>query len=183
MAILKVAQMGHPVLREVAEEVPVDLIPTPGFQSFVDDMIDTMREYDGAGLAAPQVHESLRVVVIESMDNPRYPDADQIPLTVLVNPKLTSFSQEMDEQFEGCLSLDNLVGKVRRATSVKVEALDRSGAPIVIEAEGFMARACQHEIDHLYGKLYVDRMSDMKELYFRPEFIRYGRDEDVAEEA
>jgi len=175
MAILKVAQLGNPVLRMKAEPVPEDVIASPEAQILIDDMIETMREYSGAGLAAPQVHESVQIIVLETMRNERYPDAPSVPLTVIINPKITAFSEELEEGWEGCLSLTDLWGRVKRARSVTVEGLDRDGAPLKIEAEGFFARALQHEIDHLHGKVFVDRMSDLLSLSFGKEYSRYGQ--------
>ena len=174
MAILKVAQLGNPVLRKKAELVPEDQITAPRTQALIDNMIETMREYSGAGLAAPQVHEPAQIIVLESMRNERYPDAPDVPMTVIVNPKIKAFSEEMEEGWEGCLSLADLWGRVKRARSVTVGGFGRDGKPLTIEAEGFFARALQHEIDHLHGKVFVDRMSDLASLSFGREYSRYG---------
>jgi peptide deformylase len=173
MAILKVARMGHPVLREVAREVDPDEIPTREFQDFVDSMIDTMREYDGAGLAAPQVHVSKRVLVRELQDNPRYPDAEEIPLSVLINPRVTPVTEDRIEVVEGCLSLPDLRGVVPRLAAVELEGMDRHGQTSCRRFEGFPAAVVQHECDHLDGVLYVDRVEDMRTLAFVREFERY----------
>ncbi|MGK7346235.1 MAG: peptide deformylase [Candidatus Nitrospinota bacterium M3_3B_026] len=175
MAIRKVAQLGNPVLRKTAEPVPEDEITSRHVQRLIDDMIETMREYSGAGLAAPQVHESIRIVVAESMRNERYPESPPVPLTVIVNPRIAGFSEEMETDWEGCLSLTDLWGRVRRAKAVTVEGFDRGGKPLRIEAEGFFARALQHEIDHLHGKVFIDRMSGLSSLSFGRERERYGR--------
>jgi len=174
MAILKVARLGHPVLRRVAEPVPVERIRSVEIQTLVDDLIETMREYDGAGLAAPQVHVSKQIVVFEVSGNPRYPEAPSIPLTVLINPAIDPLTREMDEDWEGCLSLPDLRGMVPRHTRIRVTAFDREGREMRFEAEGFHARVVQHECDHLWGKLFVDRMRSMDSLTFVREFIRYG---------
>jgi len=173
MAILKVARLGHPVLRKVAEPVSPEAIGAPAIQRLIDDMIETMIEYDGAGLAAPQVHVSQQIVVFEVEGNPRYPDAESIPLTVLINPKLTPVTQQMDEDWEGCLSLPDLRGKVPRYTQVRVEAYDRKGKKLNYVAKDFHARVAQHECDHLLGKVFVDRMKSMDSLSFLREFTRY----------
>ena len=173
MAILKVARLGHPVLRQVAEPVPLEGIGAPSVQRLVDDMIETMIEYDGAGLAAPQVHVAQQIVVFEVEGNPRYPDAESIPLTVLINPKITALTQHVEEDWEGCLSLPDLRGMVPRVTQVRVEAYDRKGKKLTFVAKEFHARVVQHECDHLLGKVFVDRMKSMDSLSFLREFMRY----------
>jgi peptide deformylase len=142
-------------------------------QKFIDDMIETMKEYDGVGLAADQVHESKQVAVLEVANNPRYPNKPDVPLTVLVNPKVTPLSDALEEDWEGCLSIPDLRGKVPRYTSVRVQAWDRNGQELDYVATGFHARVIQHEFDHLNGKLYVDRMRDLTTLSFLQEFARY----------
>ena len=174
MAILKVARLGHPVLRQVAEPLPADVILSPRVQEFIDDLIETMYEYDGAGLAAPQVHISQQIVAFAVEGNPRYPDAPSIPLTVLVNPKITPVGTSMEEDWEGCLSVPDLRGKVPRHTQVDVEAYDRSGKKLRFSARDFHARVVQHECDHLFGKVFLDRMTSMESLSFVREFLRYG---------
>jgi peptide deformylase len=173
MAILKVARLGNPVLRKVAEPVPPEAIASPQVQRFIDDLIETMIEYDGAGLAAPQVHVSQQILTFQLDGNPRYPDAEAIPLTVLINPKITPLSQHTDEDWEGCLSLPDLRGKVPRYTLVRIEAYDRAGKKLNYVAKDFHARVAQHECDHLIGKLFLDRMRSMESLSFLTEFSRY----------
>ena len=173
MAILKVARLGHPVLRQVAEPVPKDLIQTPAFQRFLDDMVETMHEYEGVGLAAPQVHVSNQVAVIEAKDSRRYPGEGPIPLTVLINPKILSSAKKHLEDWEGCLSISELRGRVPRAASVEVETLNRRGEKIRFQAQGFFARVIQHECDHLAGKVFVDRMPTLSTLTHLHEFLRY----------
>ena len=182
MAILKVARLGHPVLRQVAEPVPPEGIKAPALQRLIDDMIETMAEYDGAGLAAPQVHVSKQIVVFQVEGNPRYPDAETIPLTVLIDPKITALTQQTEEDWEGCLSLPDLRGKVPRHTQVRVEAYDRAGKKLNYVAREFHARVVQHECDHLIGKVFVDRMRSMESLSFVREFLRYtSRGEDAGD--
>ena len=142
-------------------------------QKFIDDMIETMKEYDGVGLAADQVHESKQVVVLEVADNPRYPQKPKVALTVLVNPKITPLSDETEEDWEGCLSIPDLRGRVPRYKSIRVQALDRNGAELDFIADDFHARVIQHEFDHLNGKVYLDRMRDLSTLTFLQEFTRY----------
>jgi peptide deformylase len=157
MAIRKIAQIGHPVLREVAREVSRDELASPGMQQFIDDLIETMRDADGAGLAAIQVYEPIRVVAIEVRDNPRYPYKPKIPLTVLVNPVLTPVDEEMFDNNEGCLSVPNLRGQVKRHVHVRCQAWDRHGNAIDEVVHGLKAGTYQHEVDHLNGKIFVDR--------------------------
>jgi peptide deformylase len=172
--ILKVARLGHPVLRKVAAPIPIDQITTPAVQRFIDDLIETMYEYDGAGLAAPQVHVSQQIVAMEVNRNPRYPEAPAIPLTVYVNPEITPLTEETAEDWEGCLSVPGLRGRVPRYTKIRLQAYDRHGKRVDFVAEGFHARVIQHECDHLQGKVYLDRMRDMSSLTFMEEFMKYG---------
>lgn len=181
VAIRKIAQMGEPVLRRVARPLSVEELKSPSIQTLIDDMIDTMHDADGAGLAAPQVYESVQLCVIEICKNPRYPDAIDIPLTVLVNPVVTpAVASPVDTlapedsiaMFEGCLSVTGMRGQVVRPRRVRVQALDRSGAPLDFVWEGVRASVVQHETDHLNGVLYVDR-ADSTSLTFLREYERY----------
>ncbi|MBI4590940.1 MAG: peptide deformylase [Candidatus Rokubacteria bacterium] len=173
MAILKVARLGHPVLRNVAAPVPLSEIRLPETQRLIDDMVETMREYNGAGLAATQVHTGKQIAVIEVLANPRYPDAPNIPLTVLVNPVVTPLTEAMEEGWEGCLSIPDMRGKVPRYTSVRLQAYDRGGEPMDLVAKDFFARVIQHESDHLNGIVYLDRMKDLSTLTHLTEWSRY----------
>jgi|TARA_B100000315_G_scaffold23860_2_gene20647 peptide deformylase len=173
MSILKVARLGHPVLRKTADKVDIEKIASKEIQRFIDDMIDTMREYDGVGLAAPQVHQSLQISVIESEKNPRYPGAPDMPLTILINPEITHMSEKTAEGWESCLSVEDFRGKVSRSTALNVSAYDREGEEITLEASGFLAIVLQHEIDHLNGIVYLDRMKDFKTLSHMNEFQKY----------
>jgi len=165
MAILRIARMGHPVLRQVAEPVPPERVSDPSIQALIDDMLETLADYDGAGLAAPQIHVPLRVVVLMLE-----PEADPV---VLINPEITFLTQEMLRSYEGCLSVPDLRGAVNRVGHVRVDATDRSGDPLSVELEGFSAIAVQHECDHLDGVLYVDRC-DLRTLTFLDELRRFG---------
>ena len=172
-SILKVARIGHPVVRTAAAPAREEDIATPAFQRLVDDMIVTMHEYEGVGLAAPQVHVALRVAVIE------VPASDErshaaVPLTVLVNPVVTPLGDERVFGWEGCLSIPGLRGIVPRFERVRLDALDRGGRPYAAEASGFFARVIQHECDHLDGNVYLDRMDDMRTLSFLREMHRHG---------
>ena len=173
MAILKVARLGHPVIRKPSEAVPKERIPTPEFQRFLDEMIETMHEYEGVGLAAPQVHVSKQVAVIEAKDNRRYPGEAPIPLTVLINPRIFGMSKRQLADWEGCLSVNEFRGRVPRAESLEVEAFNRKGERVRFQAHGFFARVIQHECDHLVGKVFLDRMPDLSTLSHLREFIRY----------
>ncbi len=176
MAVLKVVKSGNPVLRRKAESVDIKCLAPgddSGLQSFIDDMVDTMRAEDGVGLAAPQVDRSLQIVVMECETNKRYPDRPNFGLTVLVNPKIVFYGEEKAPGWEACLSLPGLHGWVPRSSSIRIEAYDREGQAITLEAEGFPAVAAQHEIDHLNGILYVDRMEDLKKLCYQEEFEQF----------
>jgi peptide deformylase len=173
--------MGEPVLRGVGRPLSVEERKSPAIQTLIDDMIDTMHDADGAGLAAPQVYESVQLCVIEIQGNPRYPDALDIPLTVLVNPVVTPVAdgplealapEETIAMFEGCLSVTGMRGRVVRPRRVRVQALDRHGAPLDFVWEGVRASVVQHETDHLRGVLYLDR-ADSRSLTFLREYERY----------
>jgi peptide deformylase len=173
MAILKVARLGHPVLRERARPVSPDALRSAEVQRLIDDMIETMHEYDGAGLAANQVHVAQQIAVIEVQKNPRYPDAPEIPLTVVVNPVVTPVGDDKEDGWEGCLSVPDLRGVVSRYTAIRLECLDRQGQPVDVVAKDFFARVIQHETDHLNGIVYVDRITDMRTLSHIAEWNRY----------
>ena len=173
MSILKVARLGHPVLRKVTETITARELQSQSVQQLIDDMIVTMKEYDGVGLAADQVHESKQIAVLEVGGNPRYPDKPDVPLTVLINPKITPLTEEMEEDWEGCLSIPDLRGRVPRFKNIRVQAWDRGGQSLDFEARDFHARVIQHEFDHLNGKVYIDRMRDFSTLTFLTEYARY----------
>jgi peptide deformylase len=173
MAILKVARLGHPVLRKRAEPLSPEAIRAPQTQRLIDDMIETMREYDGAGLAANQVHTLAQVAVIEVQANPRYPDAPHIPLMVVINPVVTPLTTELEDGWEGCLSVPDMRGRVPRYTAVRLVCRDREGEPVDLVAKEFFARVIQHETDHLNGIVYLDRMRDMSTLSHLTEWNRH----------
>jgi len=171
MSILKVARIGNPIVRAAAQPVDVDAIRTAPIQRLIDDMVETMHEYDGVGLAAPQVHVGLRLAVIEvPADDER--SESGVPLTVLVNPRVTPLGEETEVGWEGCLSIPDLRGQVPRQKRLRLEALDRQGKAYTVEAADFFARVIQHECDHLDGGVYLDRMEGMRSLSFQREMER-----------
>jgi peptide deformylase len=169
MSILKVARIAHPVLRSPAQPVLKAAFRNPLFQKLVDDMRETMYEYEGVGLAGPQVHEPLRLAVVEVPGSDDRAQAE-VPFMVLANPVLTPLGDEKENGWEGCLSIPDLRGVVPRWKRVRLEAQDREGKAYSLEAEGFFARVLQHECDHLDGNVYLDRMKDMRSLTFIKEF-------------
>ena len=171
MAILKVARLGNPVIRKAAEAIPKEAITSPEIQRLIDDMIDAMREYEGVGIAAPQVHISKQLAVIEVRGDAR--SERPIPLTILVNPRILASAKTTLEDWEGCLSVNDLRGRVPRAEWVDVEAYNRKGEKVKFHATGFLARVVQHECDHLAGKVFLDRMPDLKTLCHLREFARH----------
>lgn len=176
MAILKVSRLGHPVLRSRAQALEPGAITSPRVQRLIDDMFDTMREYSGVGLAAPQVHEGIRLFVAGLEPGPigaEIAGHDEMPLMALVNPEVTLVGKPIELGWEGCLSIPDIRGRVPRAPEVRVKALDRTGAPIEFTAKGFPARVIQHEHDHLDGVLFFDRMSSLESLTYLEEYDRY----------
>ena len=175
MALLQVAKLGNPILRQKAALVDLELLNSQDskIQILIDDMIETMRKEDGVGLAAPQIFQSLRLVVIECSLNERYSEATNIPLTILINPLIKFYGEDTVLGWEGCLSLKDLRGLVPRASKIIVEYFDRKGEPVTVNAEGFLAVVLQHEIDHLDGKVFLDRMTDLSQLAYVEEFEKY----------
>lgn len=155
MAIRKVARMGHPILREIARELTVEEIQSEWFEDLLEDMVETMEEYGGIGLAAPQIHEAVSVAVIDYRDD--LPQ-NSMPLAVFVNPKITVLDSEEQGFWEGCLSVPEIRGLVYRPRKIRVDYLNQEGEPQSLIAEGFLATVFQHELDHLIGTLFVDRI-------------------------
>jgi peptide deformylase len=175
MSILKVARMGHPVLRERAQPLDQAGLRRPLTQKLIDDMIETMHEYHGVGLAAPQIHEGVRLFVAMLDDEPG-PDSDAV---AIINPEIIPQGAETQEGWEGCLSIPDIRGMVPRFTDIVVRALDRDGKPIELRLKNFAARVAQHETDHLDGVLFFDRMISMQSLTYLDEYSRYhSKDED-----
>ena len=171
MSILKVARMGHPVLRAKTRPVEKAEIKSQALQKLIDDMIETMAEYHGVGLAAPQVHERVRLFV--ALLDPAADD-DQPPApTAIINPDIAVVGSDVVEDWEGCLSIPEIRGRVPRAREIKVRALDRRGDRIELRAQNFAARVIQHEADHLDGVLFFDRMKSFESLTFLNEYSRY----------
>jgi peptide deformylase len=168
MAIRPVLKMGHPVLRQVAAAVTQF---DASLQELLVDMDDTMRAMSGAGIAAPQIGVGLRVVIFELQENPRYPHVSPVPYTVLINPVLTPLGDEQDDGWEGCLSVPGMRGLVPRFRRLRYQGLDREGAPIDRTVEGFHARVVQHEVDHLDGILYPQRVTDLRNFGFEDALV------------
>ncbi|GAB4320831.1 MAG: peptide deformylase [Candidatus Zixiibacteriota bacterium] len=173
MSILKIARMGHPVLRQVAEPIPPKEIKSAEIQRLIDDMFETMVEYSGVGLAAPQVHRSVQLLVTEDIPNPDSEDDFLARRSVVINPEITFLTEEQIAFFEGCLSIPDIRGRVPRIRRIRLRGLDRDGNKIDREVEGFPAVVYQHEVDHLKGILFPDRMGDLRTLSFGDEYSRY----------
>ena len=174
MSILKVAQMGHPVLRERGRPIEKAEFRKPLFQKLIDDMVETMHEYSGVGLAAPQVHMGLRLFVALLEE-----DADsKSEATVIINPEIVPNSKTREDGWEGCLSIPDIRGRVPRFTDVTVKALDRDGREFELRLKKFAARVAQHEADHLDGVLFFDRMTSMESLTYLEEYSRFHAKDD-----
>ncbi len=169
MSILKVAKMGHPVLRTKARTVDKSGLKSANVQQFIDSLIDTMFEYSGVGLAAPQVHEGLRVFVA-MLDADGRGEGDAV---TFINPEITVIGDQTVEGWEGCLSIPDIRGRVPRAQHIKISALDRNGKRFELELKDFPARVVQHETDHLEGVLFFDRMKSFETLTYLDEYSRY----------
>ena len=168
MSILKVARLGHPVLRASARRLEASEISTPETQQLIDDMFDTMHEYQGIGLAAPQVHQSIRLFVA-GVDSPD----SGLPPVVMVNPEVEVLGTNTDDDWEGCLSIPDIRGRVTRSLDIRVRSLNRKGKVQVMTASGFAARVIQHETDHLDGVMFLDRMTSLESLTFIMEYERH----------
>jgi peptide deformylase len=169
--ILKVAKLGVKVLRAVSEQVDPKAVRRGDYEPFLSDLEDTMREYDGTGLAAPQVFTPLRAFLYEVHPETRKRKEPEVPLTALFNAAYEGVGKELEKDSEGCLSVPFLLGRiVPRFATIRVRALDRAGKAVEFEASGYHARVLQHEIDHLDGLLYLDRMRDMKSLRYTVNF-------------
>ena len=175
MTALPIVSVGDPVLRERAREVTPEELRSPRTQQLIDDMIETMRAAGGAGLAANQVGELLRIFVVEISDNPRYPYKPEVPLTVAVNPVIEPLDGETAAINEGCLSVPDLRGEVDRHVRIRVRRLDRDGNEVEEERRGLTAGTFQHELDHLDGVLFLDRVRDPRTFTTWEQFERHHR--------
>jgi peptide deformylase len=176
VAVRQILHVGNPTLREVARVVTPAEIGSQRVQQLIDDLIDTMRDANGAGIAAPQIGELLRIATIEVNHNPRYPYKPPIPLTVVINPVVTPLDDELVEINEGCLSVPNLRGNVMRHVNIRVEYVDRNGNHHDEIKRGLTAGTFQHELDHLDGRLFLDRVHDSHSLTTWEQFERFHRD-------
>lgn len=175
MAVRKIIRMGHPTLRKVARELTPEEIRSPGIAQLVEDMVDTLHDYGGIGLAAPQIDEPIRLAIIEIPGGEsRYGELAGMPLTVFANPQIEIVDPASAGYWEGCLSVPGLRGYVERPQHIRVTATDLQGAVIELTLEGFTATVFQHEFDHLDGRLYVDLITDPHKLVFEEELGRYG---------
>ncbi len=164
--------MGNPILRVKARSLEPTEVRRPDFQKLIDDMIETMDEYRGIGLAAPQVHESVRLVLV-GVQGEEENDDTEIKVVPLINPVITPLGDELVEGWEGCLSIPEVRGRVLRSPRVSIDALDRRGKPIKLDMEGFPARVAQHETDHLDGVLFIDRMRSFETLTYLDEYAKF----------
>jgi len=176
VSLLKITRLGHPKIRQGTEPVSSEELHSQTIQRLIDDMVETMRDANGVGIAAPQVHVSKQIIAIEvSTENPRYPNHPAVPLMVLLNPMIMNHAETTVEEWEGCLSVPDLRGLVPRWTRVKISGLDRHGQGVELETEGFFARVIQHEVDHLNGKVFLDRLPDLKTLTHLREYEKFWK--------
>ncbi|PIP90176.1 MAG: peptide deformylase [Bdellovibrionales bacterium CG12_big_fil_rev_8_21_14_0_65_38_15] len=175
MAIKQVIRMGHPVLRQIAKELTKEEILSEEIKSLIVDMQDTMEAEGGIGIAAPQIAVSLQTAIIELPENSeRYGTLDSSAKYIIFNPKITPLTSELQGFWEGCLSVPGLRGFVEREKKVRIEYLDENAVEQVIEPEGFLATVFQHELDHLFGKLYIDRIKDTTLISYNEEFEQFN---------
>jgi peptide deformylase len=166
--LLQVAQLGHPILRKKAKKVQD--ISSPEIQQLIDDLILTVADVNGVGIAAPQVYQSHRLFIMASHPNPRYPHAPEMAPTAMINPQIESFSKEIEKDWEGCLSIPGVRALVPRAKKIQVSYFTRDGKKVKTEYESFLARIFQHELDHLDGLVFFDRLESPKDIYMEKEF-------------
>lgn len=168
--LLQIALLGHSVLRQKAKEV--QNARNPHIQSLIDDLLETVMDVNGVGIAAPQVYESVRLIIVASHPNPRYPNAPEMEPTPMINPKVLSHSKEKKKDWEGCLSIPGIRGLIPRSTSITIEYMDRNGKKIKRNFSDFIARIVQHEVDHLDGIMFLDRVEDNREIITDKEYLK-----------
>ena len=172
MAVCEVIKMGNPLLRSVSQPIAIDA-SSEEFQNLVDHLIDTMRSKNGVGIAAPQIGILKRAFTMEVDSNSRYPEKESFSLVVAINPEITFLSDERVDSWEGCLSIPNIRGRLKRHKHIVLKAMDRNGTSFETELTGFAAIIAQHELDHLNGTLLIDRMENMETLTFQEEYEKY----------
>ena len=178
MAVRRIIRMGHPTLRQRARELTIEELGATATRMLIDDMLDTLHDYGGIGLAAPQINESIRLAIIEIPGGPtRYGEIEAVPLTVFANPEITALDETRAGYWEGCLSIPGLLGWVERPQHIRVDYTDLDGRPQRIEPQGFLATVFQHDFDHLDGHLLLDPITDHTRLVFEQEFARYPPDQ------
>ncbi len=177
--IRPICRMGHPVLRKKAQIVTQDFLLSDDFSQLVEDLKDSMKHYGGIGIAAPQIGVDLQVAIIELQGVNRYGEVLDLPLQLFINPELHPMTEETQGFWEGCLSVPGLRGYVERPSAVRVVYQDQKGTPVELEAQGFLATVLQHELDHLQGVLYVDRIKDPRLLAFQEEFEQFIKERTI----
>lgn len=177
MAVRPVLTIGNPLLRQVARDLTPEEIVSPQVRALVEDMVDTMHHEEGIGIAAPQIGESVQLAIVEiDVESERYPDAEPVELIVLANPRVTVLDDDEQGYWEGCLSVPNLRGLVLRPRQVRIDFTTLEGEPAAIVAEGFLATVFQHELDHLQGVLYIDRIRDTRKIATLDDYRRFWLD-------
>ena len=180
MAVRKVMRMGHPVLRQTARPLTTSELHAPDMPQFIQDMVDTLHDYGGIGLAAPQIGEPIRLLIIEMRGgSTRYGELAAMPLTVYINPEIEVLNPATAGFWEGCLSVPGLRGFIERPQHLGVRYIDLAGKQKQIELKGFQATCFQHEFDHLNGRLYIDRITDLTRLAFDDEYMRYHTGDEI----
>jgi peptide deformylase len=182
MAVREVIRMGHPTLRQKAQPYTKEEIQSEAFGQLLQDLFDTMVKEGGIGIAAPQINVSKAVTIIQvDPGNERYDTEEETPVLILINPKVTVLDQTRQGFWEGCLSVPGLRGFVERPRKVRIDYLDQEGQPQELEAEGFLATVFQHELDHLFGTLYVDHIQDKTKLMYEQEYLDHHQNDDEGE--
>lgn len=182
MAVQEVIRMGHPTLRKVAQKLPKQEILLPGTAELIQDLFDTMMDQGGIGIAAPQINVPKAVAIVQiEPGTGRYAPEENMPMMVFINPEIKVLNKEKTGFWEGCLSVPGLRGYVERPQHILVKYMDENAQACELEAQGFTATVIQHELDHLFGRLYVDRIEDRKKLMFEQEYLQFHAQDDKAE--